>query len=1792
MGDVNACVQGRLRLGTDDFERCLVDQLGARVHARFVEAQRMIKARQLDCDPKSHRLGPHQEVVYAIARLFAKQAREGRFPDTGDSRGLLVWHNTGSGKTLTALAIMLAFWDMPKTFKIYLVTTPGNHRNNQADTYAQLTRDFFPHKAAELGVDNLEKLMAGGPGESGQVQPPGARIKRTTYEMFANQLFNRGSIKVVSGEPSWEELQRGGAVLIFDEIQNLVKFDGSGSEKKDKAVYDFLTKDQWPGRGTVSNGIASSGRIFSFVLSATPGKTIPEWLSVLNIVRPVRAPGFTPGMATNPQAFRGLISYVDMGLDLSRHARVIGPRNTYVAMDPAYTAAFVDKYGAYFSRSKPPGLTYKHSDPMAYYKRAKQLGNYLTQADAAPWIGPEQWEELKRGGHVVDMTRWRDGRIPDDVRTMKLEREYLVSQKVLKAVENLMATPGKQLLYTSSPETAAIVAKLLSDRGRSPLIDTDLRLAAPNSNGKDELREFYSWGVEKAQGKKMFVLYRSTTKNPLFIKAFNHDRNVTGKYIPIFIATDGNYEGMDLNALRAVHILEPMPNRMIDTQMLGRGARNCGHKKLHADNRTVLIRRYFSIMNKHVTPRSLLKMYPQLASSSLKKWAEYYSIIEGQTRGEKVKYMGADALMHVRALTHRAETEVLDFEKKLRHVSVDGLLFHQRFHTRLGVTLGNRQHLGVLSRAWPSVPAGGQRTRYFHGSGGGGGDNNNNNNQRRNGGHNGTGGNNNSVLEEAVHNATEAAARGSVLKDQFGLEGLGHMLAELKQLLQKAVPPLAQQQRIRNLEAMLANVQQSGTTSAAEIQRLRATIANRNKQAGNWGAKLLAAQEALANRNAELNNAKRAGKASAAAVTNLEARVEQAEVALKAAIANRNAKVLAAQNALANRNAELKKAKNAGNASAVEMSALEARAKKAETALEAAIANRNTRLLEAQEALHAQEAELNSAKKAGKASAAEIKALKARVEQAEAALEANVAKARANRNAELLAAQKALANRNAELKRAKTAGNASAAEMRALETRAEQAEVALKAALKAREANVAEAHANRNAKLLAAQKTLAARITELNNARKAGTKSAAAIKALEANVATAQANRNTIAAEKRELNRLLKERAEELAHAQRKLVGKATLQSNMERLQTEGDMLKKELASVRVQLNTATASVAEMKTLERNKTELETALKAKERTIKKMMQNEKNANARHVTLAEKAAQAEGIQREFESTVKEFESKLKTANLTEKTLRETVAEMKKSISELQGALLAAAAQLPLPPGANAPFANRVAAAAQVPLPPGANAPVANRVAAAAKVPLPARPPAAATAVNRAANVANRVAAAAAAAAAKEQTQRTAALQQAKMRKVAKQQHRLGNLDNATILQIMRSMSMQNVAKLRAVSKHFKTVVNRKARNDTLPVYTQLARDAPQNMFAAAVMAWAIATHRTVLSWKIAKSLAQELRSCVVNLLSQERAKYASRAQNPLLRKLKGALTVSNPPLTRAWTPAKLFQWYLKNMLDPNTYGTSLELELIARVLRCRLVVSYGNVIMRNGEGPELPLIFTPHEARPGLENMAARMIGNYTVPNIQAPISVTVDIRTIRPQFKGSLFCPKQVKRVHDGPEVESDNNGSGVKHGNGGGGVKNGNGGSGSMNVPAETNNEEPSAKRHAKQTTPANMAQLLAAQQMVINAARNAEQKAPQPPANRPRNIRMTNLGSRSRQPTNRKGKAAPPATPNHLQIMRRIVGALNGRQVKNTNLVKLVAEARKLFARQGVKVPKRADPDKMHALFEKYLKTPRPRR
>jgi len=163
---------------------------------------------------------------------------------------------------------------------------------------------------------------------------------------------------------------------------------------------------------------------------------------------------------------------------------------------------------------------------------------------------------------------------------------YSSSPKFVRIIFNILKTKGTVMLYSNYVEMEGLqlFKVYLSFFGFIDInqdSEFDKTKLDPNKKmSKDGLRycEFHG-GVEKD--------IRKINK-----EIFNKSENKYGKYCKIIMISPAGAEGINLNNVRQVHILEPYWNEVRIEQVIGRALRFCQHKNLPMEERKVDVFRY------------------------------------------------------------------------------------------------------------------------------------------------------------------------------------------------------------------------------------------------------------------------------------------------------------------------------------------------------------------------------------------------------------------------------------------------------------------------------------------------------------------------------------------------------------------------------------------------------------------------------------------------------------------------------------------------------------------------------------------------------------------------------------------------------------------------------------------------------------------------------------------------------------------------------------------------------------------------------------------------------------------------------------------------------------------------------------------------------------------------------------------------------------------------------------------------------------------------------------------------
>jgi superfamily II DNA or RNA helicase len=151
------------------------------------------------------------------------------------------------------------------------------------------------------------------------------------------------------------------------------------------------------------------------------------------------------------------------------------------------------------------------------------------------------------------------------------------SAKMTFCVFNIMNAPGPVLVYSNYVvmEGLQIFKLYLKYLGFTQYID--------ESKGQDGFRYIeYHGGID-------------TTERRRVLEVFNKPDNVIGNLAKVIMISPAGAEGLSLNNVRQVHIIEPYWHEVRILQMIGRAIRLCSHKALPLEDREVEVFRYKSV---------------------------------------------------------------------------------------------------------------------------------------------------------------------------------------------------------------------------------------------------------------------------------------------------------------------------------------------------------------------------------------------------------------------------------------------------------------------------------------------------------------------------------------------------------------------------------------------------------------------------------------------------------------------------------------------------------------------------------------------------------------------------------------------------------------------------------------------------------------------------------------------------------------------------------------------------------------------------------------------------------------------------------------------------------------------------------------------------------------------------------------------------------------------------------------------------------------------------------------------
>lgn len=527
-------------------------------------------------------------------------------------KGFLVYQSLGSGKTNVTVCGIQAFWNQrlldgsPRP--IYVITSKENKgqmakKGDGSSRYYAAARSMFPsslgalssadfHGGFELLSFNQAGLRLGYPmSDLAEGEPPRRDIARARPE-FVAQLRQ--------------------AVILIDEPQGMF------------APLPAFRNTNGGLREWLSSAEADDCTVV--LLTATPGKSVAELFVLLNTLkradeqlhpRDFVTPDGEADTAAFRQAVRGQVSFVDLSNNTNDFPSV-SVEVVRAPMSPHHFSAWRERAvaDAREEASGGPKAWANLFNKEEYAKTSRAWANMVYPGSKLPLPDAPFARDVYRRGQSEDIA------------------QYSSKMAELVARVHARADVGKQYVYSAFGEQGIHqIADVLEAQGWTNVSGQLKALyeavsALRKAGGVDAARILHKVqaAVDALPGEpfRRFITTRewkddsapsagatgatgsnkaddedtprtSTAEQLMELDVFNAQRNAMGEVVNLLIASKKFNEGLDLKALRSMHIFEPLISVPAEQQTVGRGRRYCSHAALEPQDRNMIVYHYFSV---------------------------------------------------------------------------------------------------------------------------------------------------------------------------------------------------------------------------------------------------------------------------------------------------------------------------------------------------------------------------------------------------------------------------------------------------------------------------------------------------------------------------------------------------------------------------------------------------------------------------------------------------------------------------------------------------------------------------------------------------------------------------------------------------------------------------------------------------------------------------------------------------------------------------------------------------------------------------------------------------------------------------------------------------------------------------------------------------------------------------------------------------------------------------------------------------------------------------------------------
>jgi len=457
-------------------------------------------------------------------------------------KGILVFHQIGSGKTCTSIRIAEAWKEYRKIIVVVPASLIGNYRNELRSLCAgsnyltQIEREWLKkyHPMSQEYEDIIKKS------------------DKRIDEIYTIYSYNKFIKLAEDGE-----LKLRNSVLIIDEIQNMISEDGK--------YYQVLTE--------MIHKAPSELRVV--LLSATPMFDKPYeialMMNLLRLEKPIPTGNEFERIFIEEKTLRnGDIIYRAKNLDLFKD--------------------MIKGYVSYFRGAEPSSFP----ELKLYYSKCV-MSDFQYRAYVTVMGQEEREKNIRqiRSGDIVNLPNnfFIGTRIVSNITfpNNDIDEKGISSLSKYRIVNNLEEYSTKfHKILTKISRCHGKVFVYSAFRGYGGL---ESFIKVLNALGYKNCEQY-------GEGRKRYGIFsgEENGEEKERIKAiYNRPENIYGDKLKILLLSPAAKEGLSLYNVKQVHILEPYWNSSRISQILGRAVRYCSHKALPKEERYVKAYIYIAV---------------------------------------------------------------------------------------------------------------------------------------------------------------------------------------------------------------------------------------------------------------------------------------------------------------------------------------------------------------------------------------------------------------------------------------------------------------------------------------------------------------------------------------------------------------------------------------------------------------------------------------------------------------------------------------------------------------------------------------------------------------------------------------------------------------------------------------------------------------------------------------------------------------------------------------------------------------------------------------------------------------------------------------------------------------------------------------------------------------------------------------------------------------------------------------------------------------------------------------------